>query len=67
MRVSNAKANGRGARSTSVSSTSVSSMKASKASRADLAGRHVVALGLAIVSLTASERAAAQCAPPTTA
>jgi uncharacterized protein with beta-barrel porin domain len=38
-------------------------MKASKASRADLAGRHVVALGLAIVSLAASERATAECAP----
>jgi autotransporter-like protein len=73
MRVSNAKATNARASSTSVdstsvsstsvSSTSVSSMKVSKASRADLAGRHAVALGLAIASLAASERAAAECAP----
>jgi uncharacterized protein with beta-barrel porin domain len=39
------------------------SLSDAKASRTDLAGRHVVALGLAIVSLTASERAAADCTP----
>jgi uncharacterized protein with beta-barrel porin domain len=39
------------------------STRASKGHRADVAGRHVAALGLAIVSLTASERAAAECTP----
>ena len=63
--MSNAKANGTSVNSTNASNTSVSvsSMRASKPSRADHAGRHVVALGLAIVSFAASERAAAQCAP----
>src|SRR5262245_37267000 len=40
------------------------SMRVSKERRADLTGRHAVALGLAIVSLAASERAAAECTPP---
>src|SRR5882724_11042104 len=34
-----------------------------KGHRADVAGRHAVALGLAIVSFAASERAAADCTP----
>jgi hypothetical protein len=63
MQVSNVKANNTRANDTSVNTTSVSSMKVNRTSRADLAGRHVVALGLAIVSFTASERAAAECAP----
>jgi uncharacterized protein with beta-barrel porin domain len=40
--------------------------RASKRHRADVAGRHAVALGLAIVSFAASERAAAECTPRTT-
>src|SRR5262245_65036697 len=57
MRVGNAKAN-----NTSLSSMSLSSMR-EQAEPRGLAGRHVVALGLAIVSFTASERAAADCTP----
>src|SRR5262245_51843152 len=63
MRVSNVRANSASLSSTCLSSTSLCSQKMSKASRADHADRHVIALGLAIVSLTASERAAAECTP----
>src|SRR5262245_23390930 len=44
-----------------LNSTRLNSTKLNKPSRADLAGRHAVALGLAIVSLAATERAAAEC------
>jgi hypothetical protein len=44
------------------SSIDANSISASKPSRTDHAG-HIVALGLAIVSITASERAAAECTP----
>jgi uncharacterized protein with beta-barrel porin domain len=57
MRMSNASVG-----NASINNMSASSM--SRPSRADLAGRHAVALGLAIVSFTASERAAADCTPP---
>jgi uncharacterized protein with beta-barrel porin domain len=61
MRMSNA--SGGHASMNSMNANSANSTRASKPSRADLAGRHAVALGLAIVSLTASERAAAECTP----
>src|SRR5262245_55811543 len=57
VRVSNAKAS-----NTEANNTSLSSMR-EQAEPRGLAGRHVVALGLAIVSFTASERAAADCTP----
>jgi uncharacterized protein with beta-barrel porin domain len=61
--VGNASADSTGVNNMSANNTRTERARASKPSRADLAGRHVVALGLAIVSITASERAAADCTP----
>src|SRR5262249_8464673 len=67
VKTSNAKANNTSLNNTSLnnmslSSTSLSSVR-EQAEPRGLAGRHVAALGLAIVSFTASERAAANCLP----
>ena len=61
--VGNASADTMTTNNTSANNTRADRARVSKPGRADLAGRHVAALGLAIVSLTASERAAAECTP----
>jgi hypothetical protein len=66
MSVGNASADSTGANNMSANNTRAERASVSKPSRTDLAGRHVVALGLAIVSLAASERAAADCTPQST-